>query len=831
MKSAKIKSIKVKSGLGKGRYRLDLNVKRELNNIIINSQKGKMKIEVISNNIIHVLYTKRKSFSKSKSMMIKEIEKVDIPFELKEQEDYITVRTGELELIINKKTYAFIWQDKNGNILLKEPDRGGKYLEEIPVEIAVFDETSKVKTVSTADGLKGWRLPSGKEVDRKAYSTRLEFEFSDNEAIYGLGQHEDGILNYRGKQQYLYQSNMKIAIPMIVSTAGYGILWDTYSLASFHDDQDGSYFWTEVDDEMDFYFMYGPEFDQIIAAYRYLTGKSPLFSKWSYGYIQSKERYKTQEELIDVVRKHRQKGIPIDCIVQDWNYWPEGYWGQKSFDSSRYPDPEKMVDEIHKMSVKVMVSIWPIMNNDGPDQLELKEVGGLLPDQMNYNPFSKVGRETYWKQAVEGIFKYGIDAWWCDASEPYAADWKDEVKPDPWKRIGTNTDEFKKYIDPEYINSYTLKHAQTIYEGQREASDKRVVNLTRSHYPGQQRYGTIAWSGDVTATWETFRKQIAEGLNFCLTGAPKWTFDIGAFFVKDKEDLWFWSGNYTDGCKDMGYRELYLRWFQAGTFLPMMRSHGTDTPREVWRFGEQGDKIYDTLINFINLRYRLLPYIYSLAGWETHNNYTMLRCLAFDFRKDENVYNIADQFMFGPAIMVCPVTEPMYYEAGSRVLEGVSKSRQVYLPEGCQWYDFWTGERYEGGQTITAPAPLEKIPLYIKSGSIIPMGPEVQHTGEKSDAAWELRIYPGEDGEFDLYEDEGDGYGYEKEECSWIKVKWNDSSNQLNITRRKGEFPGLVKERTFEIWVAEGDNGKVLNHDDQLLKTIRYTGELINMYR
>lgn len=788
-----------------------------------------MKIEVISSNIIHVLYTKRDNFSDKNSMMIKNITKMDTSFEIEELEEYIILSTEELKLIINRETYAFIWQEKNGNVLLKEPEKGGKFLEEIPIEIAVFDENSQVKTVSTADGLKGWRLPSGKKIDRQAYSSRLEFEFSEDETIYGLGQHEDGIFNYRGKQQYLYQSNMKIAVPMIVSTAGYGILWDTYSLASFHDDQDGSYFWTEVDDEMDFYFMYGPEFDQIISSYRYLTGKSTLFPKWSYGYIQSRERYKSQDELIDVVREHRERKVPIDCIVQDWKYWPEGDWGQKSFDSSRYLDPAKMVDEIHKMNVKLMVSIWPIMKNGCPDHLELKEAGGLLPDEMNYNPFSKIGREIYWKQAVEGIFKYGIDAWWCDSSEPYAADWKGEVKPEPWKRIGIITDEFKKYIDPEYINSYTLRHAQTIYEGQRKVSKKRVLNLTRSHYPGQQRYSTISWSGDITATWETLRRQIADGLNFCVTGSPKWTFDIGAFFVKNKEDFWFWQGDYPGGCKDMGYRELYLRWFQMGTFLPMMRSHGTDTPREIWQFGKKGEKIYDTLVKFINLRYRLLPYIYSLAGWETHKDYTMLRCLAFDFRKDKNVYNIDNQFMFGPAIMVCPVTEPMYYEAGSKVLEGVKKSRQVYLPEGWHWYDFWTGERYEGGQTINVETPLEKIPLFVKSGSIIPIGPEIQYTGEKPDVPWILMVYPGDNGEFDIYEDEGDGYGYEKGEYSWIKVKWDDSLNRITFSKRKGEFPGLVKERTFEIIVAVGVNEKVLNHE-QLIKPVRYTGELINKY-
>lgn len=797
-----------------------MEIKKGLNYIILGSKKGKMKIEFLKANIVHVVYTKRNNFTDKDSMMIRKIARQKLPFEIEERKDCLKISTGELVLIIDKETYVISWQDSKGEFLLQESD---KQLQEISVELAVFDENSKIQTVSTADGLKGWRLPSGTKVDRRAYSTKLGFKFLEDEAVYGLGQHEEGILNYRGHQQFLYQANMKVAVPMIVSTAGYGMLWDTYSLASFYDDQHGSYFWTEVDDEMDYYFISGPDFDRIIAGYRYLTGRPPMFPKWSYGYIQSKECYKTQEELLAVARKYRREGIPLDCIVQDWNYWPEGYWGQKSFDSDRYPEPGKMVEELHNMNVRLMVSIWPIMNNDGPDQLELKEEGGLLADGMNYNPFSSTGREVYWKQAREGIFKYGSDAWWCDASEPYAADWKDEVKLEPWKRLISCTDEFKKYLDPEYINSYTLKHAQTIYEGQREVSKKRVLNLTRSHYPGQQRYSTIAWSGDITASWDTLRKQIAEGLNFCVTGAPAWTFDIGAFFVKNKEDLWFWQGDYPTGCEDMGYRELYLRWFQMGTFLPMMRSHGTDTPREVWRFGEKGDRIYDTLINFINLRYRLLPYIYSLAAWQTHRSYTMLRNLAFDFRNDKNVYNIADQFMFGPAMMVCPVTKAMYYGVDSEVLKDVEKSRQVYLPDNYEWYDFWTGKKYKGGQSITAEAPLEKIPLFVRSGSIIPLGPKVQHTDEKTTDPWELRIYPGNDGSFEIYEDEGDGYGYEEGKYSWLSLNWNEQTKELSFSERKGEFPGMVEERDFKIVVVKEGSGEDLY--SKPVKAIRYKGK------
>ena len=402
------------------------------------------------------------------------------------------------------------------------------------------------------------------------------------------------------------------------------------------------------------------------------------------------------------------------------------------------------------------------------------------------------------------MFSHGIDAWWCDCTEPFEADWKGAVKPEPEERLRINTEEAKRYLDPEFINAYSLLHSQGIYEGQRRVTgEKRVVNLTRSAYLGQQRYATVTWSGDTAARWETLRRQIADGLNFCATGMPYWTLDIGAFFVKHKPEMWFWSGDYDEGVADLGYRELFVRWFQYGAFLPMFRSHGTDTPREIWQFGEPGEPFYEALVDALHLRYRLLPYIYSLAGWITQHDYTMLRALPFDFRSDPATYDIRDQFMFGPALMVNPVTCPMLYDVGSQPLDGIQQTRPVYLPAGTDWYDFWTGQKYSGGQTIQADAPISRLPLYVRSGSILPMGPVRQHTNDLPEAPVELHIYPGQDGSFELYEDEGDQYNYEDGAFSMIDIHWQEAERQLTLEARKGEYAGMPEQRVIEIFLHD----------------------------
>ena len=753
---------------------------------------GKLKLEAIDESIIRVRFVHANKFSTKPSFMVLPQDPPNTAGEVVASADSVTLKTPKLQARVNRKTGAITWLDARGSVLVREPELGGKSLEPIPVERRIFDTSIKIRSEATTDGVKA-RVEGAKVVvDRTAYSTKLDLILSDDEAIYGLGQHEEGILNYRGHSQYLYQQNMKVAMPAIVSTRGYGILFDTASFAKFTDGPSGASFWTEVDDEMDFYFVVGPEFDQIVACFRKLTGKPTMFPRWAYGYIQSKERYRTEQELIDIVREYRRRKIPLDCVVQDWLSWEGKQWGYKTPDATRYPDPTALCNELHAMNAKLMISIWPIMRGESKDQVEMRERGFLLGNDATYDAFNPEARSLYWEQANRGWFRHGVDAWWCDCTEPFEADWKGATKPQPEERARINTNESKTFLDPEVINAYSMLHSQGIYEHQRRASQaKRVVNLTRSGFPGQQRYGAITWSGDIAATWGTLRRQIADGLNFCVTGNPRWTLDIGGFFV-DRKEQWFWRGDYPRGSEDPDYRELYVRWMQLGAFLPMMRSHGTDTPREVWRFGEPGEPFYDALVKIIELRYRLLPYVYSIAAHEALFDYTMMRVLAFDFRDDPIVYDVRDQYMFGPALMVCPITE-------KSPRPGRGLEREVYLPRGCDWFDFWTERRFPGGQTISVDAPLDQVPLFVRAGSILPMGPAVQHADEALDAPIELRVYDGNDARFQLYEDENDNYNYERGAYALTPIVWENSAQRLAVGPRKGEFPGMTRGREFRV--------------------------------
>jgi alpha-D-xyloside xylohydrolase len=796
---------------------------------IIETSQGVLSLTRYSDNAIRVRYTLTQDFSTEESLMVQRFPDASTRLEMSETADAIIFSTPKLAIRINRQTGAFTYLDSSGQILTKEPDRGGKTLAPIEVVKSVFDDAVEAHIRKDADGVHAY-TPSVKQVvDRQAFHTKLEFEWMAGEALYGLGSHEEGMMNLRGQHQYLYQQNMKVVAPVLLSTRGYGLLLDSYSLMTFHDDAFGSYIWTDVDDELDYYFIYGPEFDQIVQCIRQLTGQVPMLPRWAFGYIQSKERYVSQTELIEVVKEYRKRGLPLDCIVQDWKSWPPDLWGQKTLDPERFPDPKRMVAELHGLNTRLMISIWPNMNPGGDNWREMREQGCLLGNQSTYNAFEEKARELYWKQANEGLFAHGIDAWWCDCTEPFQADWRGVVKPEPEERLCINTEEAKRYVDPEYINAYSIMHSQGIYEGQRKVtSSKRVVNLTRSGYIGQQRYSTITWSGDVSATWDTLRRQIADGLNFCATGLPYWTVDIGAFFVKNDPTLWFWNGDFDLGVEDMGYRELYVRWLQYGAFLPMFRAHGTDTPREIWRFGNPGDPMYEALVKFLRLRYRLMPYIYSLAGLTTHSDYTMMRALPFDFRADPATYDIADQFMFGPAFLVNPVTKPMYYAAGSTALDGVSKTRPVYLPVGADWYDFWTGERYTGGQTICVDAPLDILPLFVRGGSIVPIGPDITYADEQPDARLDLRIYPGQNGSFTLYDDEGDNYNYEQGHFSMIRLSWDEATRHFTLHDRQGSYAGMPDLREFRIVIGSSPHNTLLS-EEMPAETVVYEGREISI--
>ncbi len=768
--------------------------------LTLETSAGRIRLAFRGPGIVRIRYTLEADFATKSSLIVLDQSEQEAEVHWKTQEDdkRLSIRTDALEIRIDKPTCAFSYFDTDGRLLMREPARGGKTLERIDLYRTVFHSgESPQEQDYGADGLRVRAEAEEAVFDRQAYRTKLEFDWQDGEALYGLGSHEEGMMNLRGRQQYLYQQNLKASVPVLLSSRGYGILVDSCSSMSFRDDDFGSYLIADAADEMDYYFVYGPEFDQIVAGIRQLTGDAPMLPRWAYGYIQSKERYVSADELIAVAREYRDRQLPLDCVVLDWQSWTGNLWGQKTLDPERFPDPDELAGELHAMNVKWMVSVWPIMSEGGDNHGEMAENGFLLGNRANYNAFDPGARALYWKQAEEGLFKHGVDAWWCDCTEPFEADWTGAVKPEPERRMAINTAESRRYLDAAYINAYSLEHSRGLYEGQRESgSRKRVVNLTRSAYAGQQRYATITWSGDTSATWDTLRKQIADGLNFCLTGSPYWTTDIGAFFVRDREELWFWSGDYENGTEDSGYRELYLRWFQLGTFLPMFRSHGTDTPRELWRFGSPGETVYDTLEKFLKLRYRLMPYLYSLAGAVTHQRYTMFRALAFDYREDPLVHGIADQFLFGPAFLVAPVTRPMYHGPGSAVLADSDKTRNVYLPEG-DWYDYWSDERLAGGRTIRAAADLNVIPLYVRAGSIVPTGPDVQYADQDPAGPIRLKIYPGRDAEFTLYEDEGDSYDYEQGAFSTIDLHWSDREERLTIGPRSGSYPGMPKQRRF----------------------------------
>lgn len=812
--------------MGTSMKRISYFIKSET--LWIQHSRGWVTLKPYSPRAIRIRYRLDENFSQQKSLIVQSTPSDgEVEFKVEESPDGLIFSTGEVSILIDWKSLAFTYLDSAGNCLTREPPRGGKTLE--PVEVLVSDFTQATITgVESVDGLR-FRVENEKKVvDRQAYHTKLEFEWAEGEALYGLGSHEEGMLNLRGQHQYLYQQNMKVAVPVLVSTRGYGILLDSCSLVTFHDDAFGSYLWTDIDDELDYYFLYGPEFDQIVHEVRLLTGKAPMFPKWVFGYVQSKERYESQDELLSVVREYRQRKLPLDCIVLDWKSWPGNLWGQKTLDPSRFPAPCQMMSELHALHARLMVSIWPVMRPGGQNWQEMHQHGFLLGDLATYNAFDPEARSCYWRQANEGLFSNGIDAWWCDCTEPFEADWHGAVKPEPEERLRMNTGEAKRFLDPELINAYSLVHSEGIYSGQRAVcQEKRVVNLTRSAYIGQQRYATITWSGDVSATWDTLKHQIPAGLNFCVTGLPYWTVDVGGFFVKNRPDLWFWRGDFEDGVADLGYRELYVRWFQWATFLPMIRSHGTDTPREIWRFGEPGESFYETLVRFLNLRYRLLPYIYSLAGWVTHSDYTMLRLLAFDFRQDPQVYNLKDQYMFGPALLIAPVTQPMLYGPGSIPLEGTCQSRPVYLPSGCNWYDFWSGQYFSGGQTIEAPAPIDRIPVYVRAGSILPMGPSQQYVDQKPDIPLELHVYAGHDDRFLLYEDEGDSYNYEHGAYCAIPLHWQDNLKRLTIEKREGSYPGMKPQCEFQVILHRGTSS--IGNEYTVQKQVTYSGEPIQI--
>ena len=904
-----------------------------------------VRLEVLGDKIIHVSATPESSFKDPESLIIVPGQ-TEVKYDVHENGDTTIVETSAIKAYVLSSTGEVWFTDKAGKMLLREQVGGGKSFQPIEVE-----------------GTHG-------------YSFRQVFESPEDEAFYGLGQHQADEFNYKGKNEELFQYNTKVSVPFVVSNKGYGVLMDSYSMMRFGNPADykqlgdvftlydaqgvegnltGTYvpehgetivrdepklyfeyliepkmekvvnlpedfvfynsnvtyegaieaaqtgdyqfilyyagyttvkvggetvvperwrtawnpnaykftvhleagvrtpikvewqpdgwvsycglrvydvvdpvqqakhqWWSEMTKQMDWYFIAGDDMDEVISGYRTLTGKAPIMPKWAMGYWQSRERYKTSTEMIEALEGFRKRNIPIDNIVMDWSHWREDDWGGHEFDPERFPDPKAMVDSIHDLNGRMMISVWPKFYVETEHYKEFDEKGWMYTKAYEdgvrdwigkgylygfYDAYAPEARELFWNQMYEHYYPLGIDAWWMDASEPNIRDC-------------TNMEYRKALCGPtalgsstEFFNAYALVNADAIYNGQRGVDpDKRVFLLTRSGFAGLQRYSTATWSGDIATRWEDMKAQISAGLNFAISGIPYWTMDIGGFCVENRyvaaQQEWERTGKENADYKE--WRELNTRWFQFGAFCPLYRAHGQFPFREPWEIAPEGHPAYESIVYYSKLRYRMMPYIYSLAGMTYFEDYTIMRPLVMDFMADADVLNVSDAYMFGPAFMAAPV-----YEYGAR-------AREVYFPECEGWYDYYDNEFIEGGQARTVAAPYGRMPLYVRAGSIVPVGPDMQWSDEKPADVIDLYVYQGADGSFTLYEDENVNYNYEKGAYAMIDFCYDDASKTLKIGERKGEFPGMLKERTFNVIpVSKAGKGDA--------QSVRYTGEAVEV--
>jgi alpha-D-xyloside xylohydrolase len=743
-------------------------VERREDGLLFRMKEGVLRLQVRSPAIIRVSYAPALAFPDSPAY-------VSLPSTLPLPPWNADSVAGGTRLSTDRLTVVVSW--KEGSILFS--DTAGRRL---------FEDNARTLSPVVVNGEKTYHA----EVFSNLWGS--------SEAFFGLGQHQAGVWNYRGESVDIAQDNTNIGIPFFLSTAGYGIYWNNTSRSRFNNRfLNALYLSSEVADAVDYYFIGGPEFDSILAGYRDLTGGAPMFGRWAYGFWQCKNRYKTQEEILSVARRYRTLHIPVDNIVQDWFWWNS--MGEPVFDSSRYPDPGGMIRDLHGYHFHFMISVWPFFRPGSRTYEEMDKrgyfigktvVGGFHPaGQALYDAFNPDARDYYWRLIDTSLFGFGADAWWLDTTEPETEGRETNILVTSRTAIGSGA---------RYANLYPLMTASAVYRGQRAASDrKRVFILSRSAFAGSQRYAAAVWSGDINSDWTFFRKQIPAGLNYSLSGLPYWTTDTGGFVSGDPDDP--------------AFRELFVRWFQFSAFTPILRVHGTrsSNQNELWSYGPVAQKI---LVAFDRLRYRLIPYIYSLAWMTTDAGYTPMRGLVMDFRTDPRASGIGDQFMFGPALLVNPVTEP------------AASSRRLYLPGG-RWYDFWTGEETRGGKSIDAVAPLERLPLYVRGGSILPLGPEVEWTGERTADPMEIRVYRGRDAEFSLYEDEGDNYDYEKGIYAVIPLRWNERTRVLTIGGRLGSFPGMVQARTFRIVFVTAHRGAGSGDTTPPDRIVHYTGRKV----
>ncbi len=671
-------------------------------------------------------------------------------------------------------------------------------------------------------------------------AVRQTFKTDADEPIYGVGILQEGRMDMRGTNRRMIQGNTDDYCNIIQSIKGYGLFWDNYSPTTFVANESGFQFISDNGGCIDYYFIYGGDADGVIAGIRQLTGTVPMLPLWSYGFMQSRERYKTSRELTEVLDRYRATGVPIDCMIQDWQYWGDNYlWNAMEFNNPDFSNPERWIKHIHDQNAKLMISIWSSFGPMTKPFRELQPKGMLLefqtwpqsglsewPPRMDYpsgvrpyDPFNKEARDIYWNHLTR-LYDLNIDGWWMDSTEPDHLDFKEEDLDQP-----TAMGPFRRVR-----NAFPLMAVGGVYDNQRsmkDGSDKRVLILTRSVFAGQQRYGSNTWSGDVQSNWNSLRNQVPAGLNFALTGNPNFNSDLGGFFANS------YNERSQDGSATQNplYQELYVRWMQYGVFCPMMRSHGTEVPRELYYYGEAGEPVYDALLGAVKMRYSLLPYIYSLAHDVNANNGTYQRALMMDFKADRNVWNIGNEFMFGRSLLVAPVLEAKYTPeramSKSRAQIGdvdftAPKSTKVYLPAGTNWYDYETLKMYEGGKEIEREVNISSIPLFVKAGSILPIGPDVQYSTEKPWDDLEILVYAGADGKFTLYEDEFDNYNYEKGAYSTIDFTYNNKSRQFTVEARKGEFDGMIKERTFRVVLIKNGN----RYD---AKTIKYNGKRVKI--
>ena len=912
---------------------------------------NQVRLQVVNDKIIRVQATAEQSF-RNKTSLIVVPQKAQSSFKVEEQGDNLVVTTSAMRAVLNESTGRICFYDLNDQLLLSEVAQGGKTF----------------KPFAVPDREIGVDLAKVPEAQKHGWSWRALFDSPDNEAFYGLGQHQSEELNMKGKNEDLFQYNTKVSVPFVVSNKNYGILWDSYSYCRWGNpddylqlnrafrlfDKDGKegqltgtyvdkngkkivrgedsiYFeyampeaselcnktdkggiqnlpkgfalngskvvyegyveapensfyqfilyyagymkiyidgklvvperwrtawnpnsfkfetpiakgvktpiriewqpdgdvsycglrvaaprseaeknqlsiWSEMSPDMDYYFVAGKNLDEVISGYRTLTGKAPVYPKWVLGFWQSRERYQSSEDIESVMKKFRDLHIPVDNIVQDWNYWKLDSWGSHEFETSRFPNPQAMLDSVHAMNGRFMISVWPKFYDTVKNYKELDGKGWMyhqaIQDDIHdwlgfrgsfYDAYDAGARKMFWRQMDENLYskyKFGIDAWWMDASEPNVRDctpmWYRKALSGP-TALGTST---------EYFNAYSIVNADAIYHGQRSVNpNQRVFLLTRSGFAGEQRYSTATWSGDIATRWEDMRAQMTAGLNYSMAGLPFWGMDQGGFCVENRyvaaQQEFDKTGKENADLKE--WRELQARWNQFGCFVPLYRAHGQWPLREVWNIAPADHQAYKTIVAYDKLRYRLMPYLYSMAGMVHLKDYTMMRGLVMDFNGDDKVLDIKDQWMFGPALMACPVGEYQKY------------SRNVYLPKQKGWYDFYTGKHYAGGQTIVADAPYEKIPVFLPEGAILPVGPEMEWSDQKKAELIDLYVYAGKDGEFTIYEDEGTNYNYEKGKYATIDIKYNDAQKTLTFGARKGSFDGMLLKRRFNV-VLVGTN-------------------------